>query len=149
MKTRKSGFTLVEILIVVIILGILAAIVIPQFTEASNDARVSSLVSNLQTLQSQCELYKVQHNDRYPWFDETGALDIAGTNARLEGETDVLGNIAADSEFGPYMPEVPLNPFSLHGGAVAVFGAALDAAGDTDWAILNEDTGDLEPGIEP
>ena len=36
---RKAGFTLVEILIVVIILGILAAIVIPQFTEASNDAR--------------------------------------------------------------------------------------------------------------
>ena len=44
---RKSGFTLIEILIVVIILGILAAIVIPQFSNASNDARKSSLASTV------------------------------------------------------------------------------------------------------
>ncbi|MHC4363321.1 MAG: type IV pilin protein, partial [Planctomycetota bacterium] len=39
----QSGFTLVEILIVVVILGILAAIVIPQFTDASTEAKMSSL----------------------------------------------------------------------------------------------------------
>ncbi len=39
MMKAKSGFTLVEILIVVVILGILAAIVIPQFTEASTEAK--------------------------------------------------------------------------------------------------------------
>ena len=62
----KSGFTLVEILIVVVILGILAAIVIPQFTSASTEAKESSLVSNLQTIRSQIELYKIQHNDILP-----------------------------------------------------------------------------------
>src|SRR5215212_9742446 len=65
-RTAKRGFTLVEILIVVIILGILAAIVIPQFTNASQDARKSSLVSQLQTIRSQLELYKLQHRDTYP-----------------------------------------------------------------------------------
>jgi prepilin-type N-terminal cleavage/methylation domain-containing protein len=46
-RTRsRSGFTLVEILIVVIILGILAALVIPQFTNASQNARESSLNGN-------------------------------------------------------------------------------------------------------
>src|SRR5256885_2357429 len=65
-RTRKGGFTLVEILIVVIILGILAAIVIPQFTSASQDARKNSLVSQLQTLRSQLELYKLQHLDQLP-----------------------------------------------------------------------------------
>ena len=54
----RRGFTLVEILIVVIILGILAAIVIPQFTNASQNARESSLQSTLQTLRSQIQLYK-------------------------------------------------------------------------------------------
>ena len=46
-RARKTGFTLVEILIVVIILGILAAIVIPQFTNASQDAIESALLSQL------------------------------------------------------------------------------------------------------
>src|ERR1051325_12249949 len=65
-RTNKSGFTLVEILIVVIILGILAAIVIPQFTNASTDARKSNLTSQLQTLRSQIALYKLQHNETVP-----------------------------------------------------------------------------------
>ncbi len=84
----KRGFTLVEILIVVVILGILAAIVIPQFTQASTEAKTNSLCSDLQTLRSQIELYKVQHNDTPPALatftnqmtlttDITGAVKVA------------------------------------------------------------------------
>src|SRR6202012_2734477 len=62
----KKGFTLIEILIVVIILGILAAIVIPQFSNASTSAKSSNLASQLQTLRSQIQLYKLQHNDVIP-----------------------------------------------------------------------------------
>src|SRR5687767_15385267 len=76
-RTNKSGFTLVEILIVVIILGILAAIVIPQFTNASQDARRSSLASQLQTLRSQIELYKLQHKDLLP--NIVGGVDTPGS----------------------------------------------------------------------
>ena len=60
-KTRVSrAFTLIEILIVVVILGILAAIVIPQFTDASQQAMESSVVTQLQTLRSQIELHNIQ-----------------------------------------------------------------------------------------
>jgi general secretion pathway protein G len=58
---RQRGFTLIEILIVVVILGILAAIVIPQFTNASQDAQVSAVKSQLQTVRSQIELYRVKN----------------------------------------------------------------------------------------
>ena len=65
-RAHKSGFTLVEILIVVIILGILAAIVIPQFTNASTAAKTSAAASTAQTLRSQVALYKLQHGDKLP-----------------------------------------------------------------------------------
>ena len=83
----KSGFTLVEILIVVVILGILAAIVIPQFTDASTEAKTSSLCSDLQTVRSQLELYKIQHNDAIPAPEADGA-----SWNRMTQYTDIDGN---------------------------------------------------------
>jgi len=99
----KSGFTLVEILIVVVILGILAAIVIPQFTQASTEAKISSLQSNLQSIRSQIELYKIQHNDEPP-------ADAANFVTQMTTQTDVAGNPGED--FGPYLQKMPINPFS-------------------------------------
>ena len=58
---KNKGFTLVEILIVVVILGILAAIVIPQFTDASTQSKVSSCKSSLKSMRGQIELYKIHH----------------------------------------------------------------------------------------
>jgi len=100
----KSGFTLVEILIVVVILGILAAIVIPQFTEASTEAKTSSLCTDLQTMRSQIELYKIQHNDQLP-----GAGDASFEEA-LTGQTDIDGNVGND--YGPYIQKIPTNQFN-------------------------------------
>ena len=104
-RVRKTGFTLVEILIVVIILGILAAIVIPQFTNASQDARESSLLSQLQTLRSQIELYKLQHMDKLP--------DLVTNWNPLTTKTDSSGAAsAAPDAFGPYMQSAPSNPIN-------------------------------------
>jgi general secretion pathway protein G len=103
MKTQ-SGFTLVEILIVVVILGILAAIVIPQFTDASTEAKTSSLCSDLQTVRSQIELYKIQHNDDLP-SDAAVGLVLAMTE-----QTDIDG--AAGTDYGPYLQKIPTNPFN-------------------------------------
>jgi general secretion pathway protein G len=65
-RSNNKAFTLVEILIVVVILGILAAIVVPQFTNAANEARSGNLSSQLKTLQNQIELFAAQNNGAYP-----------------------------------------------------------------------------------
>ena len=112
---RNSGFTLVEILIVVIILGILAAIVIPQFTEASNDARVSAMVSDLQTVRSQIELYKIQHLDAHPGTAVDGTTwAIAAFKTQLMGRTDNKGTAVAVGTvgaLGPYLQKFPTNAY--------------------------------------
>lgn len=112
-RTRRSGFTLVEILIVVIILGILAAIVIPQFTGASQDARKSNLASQVQTLKSQIELYRLQHNEALPdlitnWDQFTQYSDINGGN--LGAAADLTAS--PQRNLGPYYQEAPTNPLT-------------------------------------
>jgi len=73
----RHGFTLIEILIVVVILGILAAIVIPQFTDAAAEASRSNLQSQLQTIRSQIELYNVQHPaDKYGGINMPAMADF-------------------------------------------------------------------------
>jgi general secretion pathway protein G len=109
MRTQK-GFTLVEILIVVVILGILAAVVIPQFTEASTEAKTSSLCTDLQTVRSQIELYKVQHNDQMP-----GTVSGVSFTQALTGYTNVSGAIVAQGtagSYGPYLQKIPSNQFA-------------------------------------
>ena len=110
MMKAKSGFTLVEILIVVVILGILAAIVIPQFTEASTEAKTSSLCTDLQTIRSQIELYKVQHNDNFPGVANglhTAGLGFVGS---LTSKSNIYGE--AGTDYGPYLQKIPTNQFN-------------------------------------
>ena len=128
-RTNSRGFTLVEILIVVIILGILAAIVVPQFTEASADAKVSALTSDLQTVRSQLELYKLQHDGDYP-------SDIV---TQLTTQTDVNGDEGSD--FGPYLTKFPTNPFNSSAGVKTTDSAG---SGDEGW-WYDSSTGEFCP----
>ena len=143
MKARK-GFTLVEILIVVVILGILAAIVIPQFTSASTEAKESALLSDIQAMRSQIELYKIHHNDLLPGEIGTDPANIttAATSASFEtallSKTDQYGTVGTTPittyRFGPYMQAVPDNPFStVNANVVEVDGTA--GGGDNGWHL--------------
>jgi len=129
----KRGFTLVEILIVVVILGILAAIVIPQFTQASTEAKVNSLCSDLQTLRSQIELYKVQHNDNPPTLAdfETQMVYCTNISGTAAGTPSKERDEANGFIYGPYLERIPDNPFSDASVAddVVVWGSAVETGG--------------------
>ena len=92
---RTKAFTLIEILIVVVILGILAAIVIPQFTRASQEAQTGNVATQLQTIRSQIELYRIRNNGNYPPSLDTGTFD------------DFLTPPAGQE---PYLRSAPRNP---------------------------------------
>ena len=116
---RRTGFTLVEILIVVMILGILAMVVVPRYLSASQDARESAVSSDIQAVRTQIEVYKAQHGGRGPHIGPTGSDDTANMVARLTGKTDASGKLAMGT-LGPYLRVWPDNPFASKSVAAAV-----------------------------
>jgi len=113
----KRAFTLVEILIVVVILGIIAAVALPRFSNASAEARASMLMDDLRVMRCQISVFKAQHlgvppghpdcDPSQPATEEafTEHMTMAST---AEGETAAPGT--AGFRYGPYMREVPPNP---------------------------------------
>ncbi len=120
----QSGFTLIEILIVVILLGILATIIIPQVSVSTDDAKLNTLITNLSHMRNSIEIYYYQHSNAYPGAAIPGTEPgDCGTTAlaficQLTRYTDASGNIAnaktATYKFGPYIKggALPVNPFN-------------------------------------
>lgn len=119
-RKRRTGFTLVEILIVVVILGILAAIVVPQFTNAANDARAGNLQTQISTISNQIELFRAR-TGAYPTLDE---LNQAPTDATLG---DSFGELIDND----YLKSSPTNPVN---GEQSVAAAAAEDVGWT-WVV--------------
>ena len=113
---QRHGFTLIEVLIVVVITAILAAMVIPRFGSTTDDAKKSTLVSTTHSLRTQIEVYK-NHHGKYPALINNGL-------PQLVTKTDITGAETADGPFGPYYDsELPRNPVDLCGD---VYPAASD-----------------------
>jgi len=138
MHGARTAFTLVEILIVVIILGILAAIVVPRLSDVTAISRETNLKENLSKIRVNIQVYRAEHN-LFPTAADFGR--------QLTKPTNFAGEVAdardADHRFGPYLEQMPANPITN----VATVRAAASPAqafppGDTDggW-FFNETTG--------
>lgn len=112
-RTGQAGFTLIEMLIVIVILGILAMVIIPQISTSTDDARLSALRTNLSAMRNAVEIYYAQHNSTYP-----GIAGAAVFVLQLTQYTDAAGAISATKDathkFGPYIKGSALgkNPFN-------------------------------------
>ena len=116
-KVHRSAFTLIEVLIVVIIMALLAATIIPQFSSSTTDAKKSALNFNLHTMRSQIEMFKVHHNGTPP--KQSTFAD------QMTKKTNVDGTVNATSGlYGPYFQGlVPANPYN-NNNALAKYTAA-------------------------
>jgi type II secretory pathway pseudopilin PulG len=122
---------LIEVLIVVVIMAVLAATIIPQFSSSTTDAKKSTLKFNAHTMRSQIELYKVHHGV-YPTI-------IANSLPQLTGQTMSDGTLNAGASdpvtypWGPYMDEIPANPFNNGLNTVKAGSGVADVDNSTGW----------------
>lgn len=96
------------------------------------------LVSDLQTLRSQIELYKIQHNDRPPGVTKDGHFDGALLARQLTSRTNAGGDVGNDARqcpYGPYMTQVPPNVFVNGPASSTVSGGQgpIPADGSSGW----------------
>jgi len=147
--TGQKGFTLVELLIVVIILAVLAAVVVPQFSTSTDEAKISALDSTLANMRASLDLYYQQHSGSYPgakaatggttWAGTAGT-GAAGTLQAFQDQMALYTNIAGQAcdtkdttfKYGPYLKkaEMPQNPLTEN--STLVIEATSKALGMTD-----------------
>jgi len=162
-----TAFTLVELLVVIIIIGILAAVAVPQFGNTATDARLAALDQNLAQIRKGIELYYYHHGNTYPGrIVATHKLEV-GQATQILGHTSVLdaftkqltlysdanGNTSAKKDsnypYGPYLRSgMPPNPLTAAGVAASAEAAVsvtaetqplgADAKPATGWKTSSE-----------
>lgn len=139
--SNQGGFTLVELIIVIIILGILAALAIPQFATSTTDAKVATLKGNLAVFRNAINLYYHEHDSTNPGAKKTDgsgtAVAAADNPAALVNQltqyTDKTGKTSVTKDatnypYGPYMTAIPENPLAVAGADADGFTVTADTA---------------------
>lgn len=97
----QRGFTLIEIMVVVVIMGILAALVVPKLMGRADDARIAAAKQDISTMMQALKLYKLD-NQRYPTTEQ-------GLIALINKPTS--GPAANGWKNGGYLDKLPKDPW--------------------------------------
>ena len=132
-------------MIVVVIMAVIAGVILPRFTDTTNDAKQSTLKSTLHTVRSQAEMYRMNHLGKYPAIQNNDLPQLVhATNANGE-----IGPSGPTYPYGPYIvQQIPVNPFddSSKVSQVATPGAKPSGAvGNLGGWQYDDTTGDFWP----
>ncbi len=101
MRQRQSGFTLIEIMVVVVILAVLGALVVPKILENVDKARVTRAQSDIRAIQTALDLYRLD-NFKYPTTEQ-------GLQALVKQPSDPT---ITNYRSGGYLPSLPKDPWN-------------------------------------
>ncbi len=104
LNTKRAGFTLVEIMIVVAIIALLAAIAVPNFLRSRKRSQATQVLEDLRILDSAVDQYAIENNKASgnPDFADLQAYVKTGTRLYSSANTDILGN-----SFGTFNIDTP------------------------------------------
>jgi len=150
---KEKAFTLVEVILVVTILGILAALVMPTFQGHIVKARESAAKDNLRVMRNQIELYKLQHKGITPGYVNGSGAPTALLELQFTGTTAETGAASpsivpsAPYLYGPYIKKMPENPYNKLSNITYVteataFSAAVDGT-SSGW-LYKKETGEFK-----
>lgn len=106
-RASRRGFTLIEMLVVILILAILAALIIPRLIGRTSDAKVAKSKSDIATVSSLLQQYRLD-NDRYPTTEEgLNALRVRPTSAHNWRGPYTTKDIPSDAWGNPYVYQSP------------------------------------------
>ncbi len=149
---KRKAFTLIEVILVVTILGILAALVIPTFQEHIAKARESAAKSSLSTMRTQIELYKLHHKGALPGYVNGAGAPVAFVPLQFTGTTTETGQASPSTVptdpflFGPYLKKMPENRFNglsniAYVNQATAFSDAVDGT-SSGW-LYKKETGEF------
>jgi len=149
---RRHGFTLIELMIVVTILGILAALAMPIYSNHTVKAKEAAVKSNLSLVRAQIELYRLHHKGTAPGYTGGAATPVADLPWQFTGTTTDTGAVSKTKTaaglfvYGPYLQKIPTNPFNDL-NTIAYVAAATDFAtaadGTSSGWLYKKETGEL------
>ncbi len=138
LRRYSAGFSLLEMLVVLAIIGILAAIVIPALVDQSYKAKEAAAKETLQKLRNVIELYAAQHKGVPPGY-QNGDMSKTPTSpiftqqlcsaTNSDGEYAPIGT--AGYPLGPYLPAIPENPLNDKNTVKVVINSASFSASAT------------------